>query len=116
MENLKHPIERIYGADLVARFIESWSLKEFLENHGPKLQIKSYPITNEGAVSFMRCRFGDTNKEWVYTYISLRIKEVTPEYIIKNKYNIRVGKTDLGDYVLYDNGGDWNWIPVNVTF
>ncbi len=107
-------IERSLGADVVARFKESWTLEEFLKEHGPKMQIGYYPVANDGSISFKRCRYGDVNKDWVYSYVSLRITEFTPDWIVKNKEYLRVGKTELGDYVLYLNQQHGSW--TNVEF
>ena len=108
--------ECIAGADLIYRFIESWSLEDFLQAHGPKMQIGYYPIVNNPSVTFRRVRYGDVNKEWVYSYVSIRIQEFTPDWIVQHKNLLRVGKTELGDYVLYYNGQHAQWENVPIAF
>lgn len=95
---------------------ESWSLKEFMKKSGPKMQIGYYPMRNNNGETFVRCRFGDTNRQWVYCYVSLRLGKITVKDVQAKKDTLRVCRNNRGNYILYDTGHHISWENVPLDF
>lgn len=97
-------------------FNESWTLKDFLEAHGPKMQLGGWPLKRDpNGEYYPVVRFGDIGAHWVYAYVSLRMRNISIENIIENQEFLRVGKVSEDHYILYDNSPKSYWLDVNLN-
>ena len=98
-------------------FMESWSLREFLEEHGPKMQLGGWALNNSAlGEHYSVVRFGDIGKNWVYAYVSLRIREVSVEKLQQMHKYLRIGMVKPNHYVLYDNNPKERWTDINIEY
>ena len=83
--------------------VEIWSLKEFVEINGPRIEFGGYPYYSHMGEFYPVCRIGD-NGRWKYAYISLRMRYVNAAIIAERQETLRVGKLPTNTYVLFDTG------------
>lgn len=92
--------------------LQSWSLLEFAKNY-VKMQIGDFVNKNTGE-EFKSCMF--IKKDGTYDYVGFhsQLGELTPAEISERKKELKVGLTQSGKYVLYDQIDDWENVDLGL--
>ena len=90
----------------------SWSLLAFAQAHG-KMQVGKF-ANKETGESFSSCVFTNPNDQSLcFVSFSSKLGELTPQQIVKDKYDLQVVELESGNYSLCRKGEN-SWEDVNL--